>query len=38
MQQVAIIGDGKHYHAANAQELKDIFREIGLTIPLTFTE
>jgi len=38
MQQVADIGDGKHYHASSAQELSDIFREIGLTIPLTFTE
>jgi len=38
MQQVATIGEGDHYHADNAQDLRDIFREIGLTIPLTFTE
>ena len=38
MQQVATIGSGEHYHAATAQELVDIFRQIALTIPLTFTE
>ena len=39
MQQVATIGSGEHYHAADADELSDVSSgKLHLTIPLTFTE
>jgi hypothetical protein len=38
MVQVAQTTGGNYYHAANANALRDIFREIALTLPLTFAE
>ncbi len=38
MRDVAQIGRADHYHASTAAELRDVFRQIGLTIPLTFTD
>lgn len=38
MIQVARLGDGEHYHADTDEELKQAFRTIALTMPLTFTE
>jgi Flp pilus assembly protein TadG len=38
MEQVAALGGGKHYHAPDAQTLRDIFREIALTLPVMFTQ
>ena len=38
MQDVAQIGGGQHYHAADTEELNAIFREIALTIPLVFVD
>jgi hypothetical protein len=38
MRDVAEIGGGEHYHAADTAELRAVFRTIARTIPLTFTE
>ena len=38
MQQVALIGGGRHFHAADTEELNSVFREIALTIPLAFVD
>ncbi len=38
MRDVADIGSGEHYHADNESQLDEIFRQIALTIPLTFTD
>jgi hypothetical protein len=38
MEQVAIAGGGKHYHAENTSELEDIFREIANNLPTIITE
>jgi Mg-chelatase subunit ChlD len=38
MRDVAAIGGGKHYHAPDAQSLKDIYREIALTLQVILTE
>ncbi len=38
MRDVATIGGGKHYHAPDAQSLKDIYREIALTLQVILTE
>ena len=38
MRDVADIGEGEHYHATDATELGTVFRQIALTIPLTFAE
>lgn len=38
MIQVARIGNAQHYHADTDEELKQAFRTIALTIPLTITE
>lgn len=34
MQQVADIGHGKHYHAANASDLQQIFQDIARQLPI----
>ncbi len=34
MQQVAAVGHGKHYHAANAADLKLIFQDIARQLPI----
>lgn len=38
MQQVAAAGGGKHWHAPNAGTLRQIFKEIALTVPVVITE
>lgn len=38
MKEVAEAADGNHYHAPNAQALKDIFKEIAATLPVVLTE
>lgn len=38
MQMVAEITGGNHYHAPDAQTLREIFREIALTLPIVFTD
>lgn len=38
MQQVATIGGGKHYHAANGEELVAIFEEIANNLPTILTQ
>lgn len=38
MQQVASIGGGKHYHAANGDQLISIFEEIANNLPTILTE
>jgi Ca-activated chloride channel family protein len=38
MQEVARATGGRHYHAPNADALRDIFREIAYTISVTLTE
>jgi hypothetical protein len=38
MQQVASIGQGKHYHASSEAALVDIFREIANNLPTIITE
>jgi len=35
---VAEITGGNHYHAPDAQTLREIFREIALTLPIVFTD
>jgi len=37
MQEVAEAGNGKHYHAPDAEALKEIFREIALTMLVVLT-
>jgi hypothetical protein len=38
MQAVADATGGNHYHAPDAQALEDVFREIAMTISVTFTD
>ena len=38
MREVANIGSGEHFHAQNAQQLRDIYREIALTLNTIITE
>lgn len=38
MQEVATIGGGRHYHALTGDELRDIYREIALTLSTLMTE
>ncbi len=38
MQDVAAAGGGHHFHALDAEGLQDVFRQIALTVPVTFTE
>ncbi len=38
MQSVASATGGKHFHAADEDELEDIFRELALTMPVVLTE
>lgn len=38
MQQVATIGRGRHFHAANGAELAEIYREIALTLGTLITQ
>ncbi|MCA9135182.1 MAG: VWA domain-containing protein [Planctomycetales bacterium] len=37
MQDVAAAGAGKHYHAANSEQLADVFREIARSLPTLIT-
>jgi Flp pilus assembly protein TadG len=38
MQQVAAIGNGRHYHAATADQLKTVFRDIAASLPTLLTK
>ncbi|WP_237607681.1 vWA domain-containing protein [Roseimaritima sediminicola] len=38
MQEVAAIGRGRHYHADNGLQLRDIYQEIALTLSTMITE
>ncbi len=38
MQQVAAIGNGRHYHASTAAELKTVFRDIAASLPTLLTK
>jgi Ca-activated chloride channel homolog len=38
MQEVARIGGGKHFHAPDAQTLREIYEEIAYTLPIILTE
>ncbi|WP_231615490.1 vWA domain-containing protein [Novipirellula artificiosorum] len=38
MRAVALAGGGKHYHAANGEQLKQIFEEIANNLPTILTE
>jgi len=38
MQDVARIGGGRHFHATNGDQLRDIYREIALTLGTVLTE
>jgi hypothetical protein len=38
MKKVAEATGGKHFHADNAGELEEIFREIASTLPVMLTE
>jgi Flp pilus assembly protein TadG len=38
MQEVARIGGGKHFHAPDAQTLREIYEEIAYTLPIVLTE
>ena len=38
MREVAQIGGGRHFHALTAQELRDAYREIALTLSTVITE
>jgi hypothetical protein len=38
MQDVAVIGGGNHYHAANGSELVAIFEEIANNLPTILTQ
>ena len=38
MQQVANIGNGRHYHASNAAELSNVFRDIAASLPTLLTK
>ena len=38
MQQVAAIGNGRHYHASTAAELKIVFSDIAASLPTLLTE
>jgi hypothetical protein len=38
MLEVAKIGKGNHYHAPNETYLKEVFKEIALTLPVIFTD
>ncbi len=38
MQEVALIGGGRHFHADNGIELREIYREIALTLSTMITE
>ena len=38
MQQVAAIGNGRHYHATNAAQLSAVFRDIASSLPTLLTK
>jgi len=38
MRQIATIGGGKHFHANNGEQLREIYREIALTLNTIMTE
>lgn len=38
MRQIAAIGGGKHFHAVNGAQLREIYREIALTLNTIMTE
>jgi Ca-activated chloride channel family protein len=38
MEEVALIGGGRHYHADNGTQLREIYREIALTLSTMITE
>ncbi len=38
MQQVALIGNGKHYHATSAAQLSTVFAEIAASLPTLLTK
>ena len=38
MQQVAAIGNGRHYHASTAAQLKTVFRDIAASLPTLLTK
>ena len=38
MQQVAAIGNGRHYHATNAAQLTAVFRDIAASLPTLLTK
>lgn len=38
MRDVASVGKGKHWHADDAQMLKEVYREIALTLPVMLTD
>ena len=38
MEEVALIGGGKHYHAASGAELVAIFEEIANNLPTILTQ
>jgi Mg-chelatase subunit ChlD len=38
MQEVARIGGGKHFHAPDAETLREIYEEIAYTLPIILTE
>lgn len=38
MEEVALIGGGRHFHADNGSELREIYREIALTLSTMITE
>jgi uncharacterized protein YegL len=38
MEEVALIGGGRHYHADNGLELREVYREIALTLNTIMTE
>ncbi len=38
MQEIALIGGGRHFHAENGAQLRDIYREIALTLSTMLTQ
>jgi Mg-chelatase subunit ChlD len=38
MQEVARVGNGEHYHAPDAETLREIYREIAFTLQIILTE
>lgn len=38
MQQVAAIGNGRHYHATTSAQLSDVFRDIAASLPTLLTK